>query len=171
MNKTILSGFLVLASSSATLAQTTPAPAPTTTQQTIILKPGNMQVQAHSAANRPDRAPVYPGGEQALGLFFLNNLKYPDAARVKQLSGIVLVNATVNEDGTVSNPVVAKSLSPECDAEALRVVPMLTGWQPAMRKGRPLPVLIQLPVPFGGAGDMKIEMNNRPSPAGRRGVK
>jgi protein TonB len=41
------------------------------------------------------------------------------------------------------------------------VVPLLTGWQPAMRRGRPLPVLIQLPVPFGGAGEMKVEQNRR----------
>jgi protein TonB len=169
MKKTILSALLVVASASAALAQT-PATTTGTAQQPIVLKADNMQVQAHSAANRPDRAPVYPGGEQALGLFFLQNIKYPEAARVKELSGIVLVTATVNADGSVSNPVVAKSLSPECDAEALRVVPLLTGWQPAMRKGRPVPVLIQLPVPFGGAGNMKIEMNNRPSPAGvRRG--
>ena len=59
-----------------------PAPAPT--QQPIVLQRGHMQVQAHSAANRPDRAPVYPGGEQALGLFFLEHLKYPDAARAKR---------------------------------------------------------------------------------------
>ena len=152
----------LLAAPAMALAQQ-PAPAPTT-QQPIVLRPGHMQVQAHSAANRPDRAPVYPGGEQALGLFFLEHLKYPEAARVKQLSGTVVVNATVNVDGTVSNPAVAKSLSPECDAEALRVVPLLADWQPAMRKGRPLPVLIQLPVPFGGAGTIKVEMNNRPSP-------
>jgi len=161
MTKPLLSVLLLLASASAAQAQQA-APAPK--QEPIVLRPGNMQVQAHSASNRPDRAPVYPGGEQALGLFFLEHIKYPDAARVKQLSGMVLVTATVNTDGTVSNPVVAKSLSPECDAEALRVVPLLTGWQPAMRKGRPLPVLIQLPVPFGGAGDIKVEMNNRPSP-------
>ncbi|MDB5234339.1 MAG: hypothetical protein JWR44_1332 [Hymenobacter sp.] len=158
MTKTILSLALVLAASATALAQQ-PAPAPA--QQPIVLRPGNMQVQAHPASNRPDRAPVYPGGEQALGLFFLEHLKYPEAARVKQVTGAVLVTATVNVDGTVSNPVVAKSLSPECDAEALRVVPLLTGWQPAMRKGRPLPVLIQLPVPFGSAADMKVEFNKR----------
>ena len=168
MTKYILPALMLLAAASVAQAQ---QPAPTTAQQTIVLEPGNMQVQAHSAANRPDRAPVYPGGEQALGLFFLENIKYPDAARAKQLSGIVLVTATVNANGSVTNPVVAKSLSPECDAEALRVVPLLTGWQPAMRKGRPLPVLIQLPVPFGGAGNMKIEMNNRPSPSSSKRVK
>ncbi len=138
-------------------AQQPAAPA----QQPIVLQRDHMQVQAHSAANRPDRAPVYPGGEQALGLFFLQNINYPEAARAKHLSGKVLVTATVNADGTVSNPVVAQSLSPECDAEALRVVPLLTGWQPAMRRSRPLPVLIQLPVPFGGAGEMTVEQSRR----------
>ncbi|MBD2722462.1 MULTISPECIES: energy transducer TonB [Hymenobacter] len=171
MTKTILLTILAVGSAASAARAQAPAATPGAAQQPIILKADNMQVQAHSAANRPDRAPVYPGGEQALGLFFLENIKYPEAARVKALSGIVLVTATVNADGSVTNPVVAKSLSPECDAEALRVVPLLTGWQPAMRKGRPVPVLIQLPVPFGGAGNMKIEMNNRPSPAGVRRVK
>ncbi|HEX8504685.1 MAG TPA: energy transducer TonB [Hymenobacter sp.] len=158
MTKPYFSLLLVLAAAPVALAQQ-PAAAPA--QQPIVLRPGQMQVQANPAANRPDRAPVYPGGAQALGLFFLEHIKYPEAARVKQLSGTVLVTATVNADGSVTNPVVAKSLSPECDAEALRVVPLLTGWQPAMRRGRPLPVLIQLPVPFGGAGEIKIEQTGR----------
>lgn len=156
MTKTYLSFLLVLAAAPVALGQQ-----PAAAQQPIVLRPGQMQVQANPAANRPDRAPVYPGGAQALGLFFLEHIKYPEAARVKQLSGTVLVTATVNADGSVTNPVVAKSLSPECDAEALRVVPLLTGWQPAMRRGRPLPVLIQLPVPFGGAGEIKIEQTGR----------
>jgi protein TonB len=162
MNRTIFSFLLVLAAAPAALAQQ-PAPA----QQIIVLQPGHMQVKAHPDANRPDRAPVYPGGELALGLFFLDQVKYPEAARVKQLSGSVLVTATVNADGTVTDPVVAKSLSPECDAEALRVVPLMTGWQPAMRRGHPLAMLIQLPVPFGGAGDIKVEQN-RPQPKPKR---
>lgn len=150
--------FLALLGPLTAWAQKPAAPA-TTTPAPIVLRPGNMQVQANPAANRPDRAPVYPGGEQALGLFFLEHIQYPEAARVKQLSGRVLVTATLNVDGTVSNPVVAQSLSPECDAEALRVVPLLTGWQPAMRRSRPVPVLIQLPVPFGSSGEMKVEQS------------
>lgn len=134
---------------------------PAATPPPIVLHPGHMEAPANSAPNRPDRAPVYPAGEEGLGLFFLENIKYPEAARVKQLSGTVLVTATVNADGRVSDPKVAQSLSPECDAEALRVVPLLTGWQPAMRRGRPLAVLIQLPVPFGSAGIMHVEQNRR----------
>ena len=158
MMNPILTLLLLVAAAPVALAQ---QPAPAAPQQTIVLKPGDMQVQAKPAANRPDRAPVYPGGEQALGLFFLEHINYPAAAKAKQLSGVVLVNATVNVDGSVSNPVVAKSLSAECDAEARRVVALMSGWQPAMRRGRPLPVLVQLPVPFGGAGEMKVEQTRR----------
>ncbi|WP_310395149.1 energy transducer TonB [Hymenobacter sp.] len=150
--------ILALFSPLAARAQQPAAPA---AQAPIVLRPGDMQVQARSAANRPDRAPVYPGGEQALGLFFLEHIKYPEAARVKQLSGMVVVTATVNVDGSVSNPQVTQSLSPECDAEARRVVSLLTGWQPAMRRSRPLAVLIQLPVPFGTAGHMTVDQARR----------
>ena len=141
----------------------TPAPA---TGQTIILKPGQMQVQRNPAANRPDRAPVYPGGEMAMGLFFLEHLNYP-TAKAAGINGTVLVNATVNENGSITNPVVAESLSPECDAEALRVVGLLAGWQPAMRRGHPLPVLVQLPVPFGESGVMHVEQVRRQPARGR----
>ena len=130
-----------------------PAPA----KKTIVLDAAHMQVQRNPAANRPDRAPVYPGGEQALGMFFLEHLNYPEAARAKGINGKVLITATVNVDGSISNPMVAQSLSPECDAEALRVVGLMAGWQPAMRRGHPLPVLVQLPVPFGAAGVMHVE--------------
>lgn len=159
----ILLFALALMGPAAALAQQ-PAPA----QQTIVLNPAHMQVQRLSDANRPDRAPVYPGGEQALGLFFLEHINYPEAARAKGLTGKVLVTATVNADGTIGSPKVAQSLSPECDAEALRVVSLLTGWQPAMRRSRPLAVLIQLPVPFGAAGVMTVD-HSRPLP--RRGKK
>ena len=154
--------FALLAAGAAHAQQ--PAPA---TGQTIILKPGQMQVQRNPAANRPDRAPVYPGGETAMGLFFLEHINYPAAARANGTTGKVLVNATVNEDGSIANPVVAQSLSPECDAEALRVVGLLSGWQPAMRRGHPLPVLVQLPVPFGAAGVMRVEQVRRQPARGR----
>ena len=154
MNQLILSFLLLLAAAPVARAQQ-PVPAP------IVLQPGNKQLQARAAANRPDRLPVYPGGAQALGLFFLEHINYPAAARAKQLSGTVLVTATLDAEGRVSEPKVTTSLSPECDAEALRVVPLLTGWQPAMRRGRPVAMLIQLPVPFGGAGEIRVEQNRR----------
>jgi protein TonB len=125
-------------------------------QQPIVLKPGRMQVQAHGAANRPDKAPQFPGGAAALGVFFQQHVKYPEAARVKGITGNVLVTATVGVDGMLSDFKVAQPLSPECDTEALRAMAQLPAWQPATRKGVPVPVQIQLPVPFANGDILKV---------------
>lgn len=143
--------LLLLLASATARAQTVPAPAPT------VLRAGRMQAQARGgAANRPDKAPQYPGGPQALGAFFQENVKYPEAARVKSITGNVLLSATVGPDGRLSDLKVAHSLSPACDAEALRVAALLPAWQPATRLGVPLPVAIQLPVPFGNGSTLKV---------------
>jgi protein TonB len=155
MTKSSFSLLLLLAATPAAFAQqpgtTAPAKAP------IVLKSGHMQVQAHGAANRPDKAPSFPGGAPALGVFFQQHVKYPEAARVKNITGNVLLTATVGVDGTLSDFKVAQSLSPECDAEALRAAAQLPAWQPATRKGVPVPVMIQLPVPFANGNVLKVE--------------
>lgn len=134
-------------------AQTAPAPA----KQPIELRAGHMQVQRTPAANRPDRPPQYPGGAEAMSAFFQQTVKYPEAARVKNITGDVVVNATVAADGKLQNPTVVQSLSPECDAEALRVLALMPAWQPATRKGQPVAVLVRLPVPFGNSKNLKVE--------------
>ena len=130
----------------ATLAQQSPT----------VLRPGRMQAQAHGAANRPDKAPEFPGGAAALGEFFQQTVKYPEAARVKGITGNVLVQATVGANGALSGLKVNQSLSPECDSEALRAVALLPAWQPARRKGVPVPVAIVVPVPFANGDVLKV---------------
>ncbi|MCB2408306.1 energy transducer TonB [Hymenobacter lucidus] len=128
-----------------------PAKAPT------VLKPGRMQAQARPAANRPDVPPQFPGGAQALSEFFQQQIKYPEAARVNKITGSVLTAFTIDTDGRVSSPSVVKRLSPECDAEALRVLGTMPAWKPATRKGQPVAIQVQLPVPFGDASTLKVE--------------
>ncbi len=128
-------------------------------QKTItVFSPESMAPRAHGGpVNRPDKAPQYPGGSQAMGKFFHETIQYPEADRVKEITGNVLLSATIGPDGHLNNVSVAQSLSPACDAEALRVVALMPAWQPATRKGQPLPVSIQLPVPFGNADILTIE--------------
>ena len=151
---------LVLATPLAALAQTRPAPA----KAPIVLTPGHMQPQAGGGAdNRPDHAPEFPGGEEAMGEFFSQNVKIPVKAKQARVAGDVLVTATVGTDGKLVNPVIAKGLTPECNAEALRVVQALPAWQPATRRGVPVPVMVQVPVPFDNAGVVRFE-NDRKVP-------
>jgi periplasmic protein TonB len=130
---------------------------PAAPKQPIELKAGHMQAQARPAANRPDVPPQYPGGAQAMGAFFQQNIKYPEAARVKGVTGSVELTATVGVDGRLTNAVVAKPLSVACDAEALRVLALMPAWKPATRKGEPVAVQVRLPVPFGNSQNLRVE--------------
>jgi protein TonB len=149
---------LLLATPFAALAQTKPAPA----KAPITLTPGHMQVQPGGGAeNRPDKAPEFPGGEEAMGDFFTQNVQVPAKAKQARVTGDVLVTATVGTDGKLVNPKIAKGLTPECNAEALRVVQLLPAWQPATRRGVPVPIMVQVPVPFDNAAVTKFENDRR----------
>jgi protein TonB len=151
---------LLLASPLLALAQARPAPA----KAPITLSPGNMQLQAGGGAeNRPDRAPEFPGGEEAMGEFFAKNVQIPVKAKQARVTGDVLVTATVGPDGKLTSPKVAKGLTPECNAEALRVVQAMPAWQPATRRGVPVATMVQVPVPFDNAAVTKFE-NDRKVP-------
>lgn len=156
---------LLLAAPLAAFAQAKPAPTKSAPAKApIVLTPGNMQLQAGGGAdNRPDRAPEFPGGEEAMGEFFSKNVQIPVKAKQARVTGDVLVTATVDVTGKLTNPKIAKGLTPECNAEALRVVQTLPAWQPATRRGVPVPVLVQVPVPFDNAGVVKFE-NDRKVP-------
>ena len=133
---------------------------PASLAKPVELKAGRMQAQARPASNRPDVAPQFPGGADALGAFFQLNIKYPETSGVNNPTGNVVVTATLEANGRLTNPVVAQSLSPAQDAEALRVVTLLPAFKPATRKGQPVPVMISLPVPFGNGQILKVEQAN-----------
>ncbi|RZK31753.1 MAG: energy transducer TonB [Hymenobacter sp.] len=142
-------------------AQSRPAPA---AKAPVTLGPGNMQLQAGGGAeNRPDHAPEYPGGEEAMGEYFSQSVQVPAKAKQARVTGDVIVQATVDTSGKLTNPKIAKGLTPECNAEALRVVQAMPAWQPATRRGVPVAILVQVPVPFDNAGVTKFE-NDRKVP-------
>ena len=92
--------------------------------------------------------PVYPGGNTALKETIVKNLKYPDAALKAGISGTVLVNFTIDQNGKVQNIKVMQGISPECDAEAIRVTSLLIGWEPGKRQGKPVNISMAMPVEF-----------------------
>lgn len=135
------------------------AQAPPAARAPVVLSPGHRPPT--SAAGRPDRPPIFPGGEEALSDFFAQNVQVPAKAKAARVTGSVLVTATVGADGHLTSPKVAQGLTPECNAEALRVVQLLPPWQPATRRGAPVPVLVQVPVPFDNAGVVRFEQDRR----------
>ena len=95
-----------------------------------------------------EQMPEYPGGEGALLEFIRNNTRYPEAARAEKIEGRVIVRFVVNTSGKVEDLSVIKGVHPLLDAEALRVVSLLTGWLPGAQGGKPVNVWYMVPVSF-----------------------
>ena len=95
-----------------------------------------------------EEMPQYPGGEKALLDFLKENTKYPESAKADKIEGRVIVRFIVNKSGNVEGLSVMKGVDPALDAEALRVVGMLSGFKPGMQGGKPVPVWYMVPVNF-----------------------
>lgn len=93
-------------------------------------------------------SPSYPGGEEALQLYFAKQTVYPKNAAANGIEGIVTVTCTINTDGTVSNPKVTNFIDPELEAEAVRLVSAMTGWIPAEENGKPVAATTEVNVKF-----------------------
>lgn len=91
--------------------------------------------------------PLYSGGSKALREFLKAHLQYPQDAMDQRIEGVVTIGYQVNDDGVVENPVVIKSLSPSCDAEALRLVQMLQ-YEKARNRGVRLKVNCKVNINF-----------------------
>jgi len=111
----------------------------------IVVNTNSLFAQGMHADNL---MPVYPGGIPVLKETIVKNLKYPDAALKAGISGSVLVNFTIDKDGKLQNIKVMQGLSPECDAEAIRVTSLLKGWEPGKRQGKPVNITLSMPVEF-----------------------
>lgn len=92
--------------------------------------------------------PVFPGGNAALQKFIKINTRYPKAARRKRVSGTVHVKFQIAIDGTVTNPVIARSDSELLNEEALRIVKSLPKFTPGYQDGKPVPVMMNFPFVF-----------------------
>ena len=95
-----------------------------------------------------EKMPEFPGGTSAMLLFLNKGIHYPVAAMKSNTQGRVIVSFVVGKDGTISQSKVVKSVSPELDAEALRVVNSMPAWQPGMQNNKPVNVKYTIPISF-----------------------
>lgn len=96
----------------------------------------------------PDVLPEYPGGVNGLMSFLSENLIYPQKAIEDNIQGKVVVKFVVDKKGKAANPEVINSIHPLLDAEALRVVSLLTGFTPGQKNGQSVNTWYTLPINF-----------------------
>ncbi|MBU0486460.1 MAG: energy transducer TonB [Bacteroidetes bacterium] len=71
------------------------------------------------------KVPEYPGGNEAFRKFILENMKIPEDAVENAISGVVILDIEVDDNGKVGDIVIEKGLGYGCDDEAIRLAKML----------------------------------------------
>ena len=95
-----------------------------------------------------EEMPQFPGGMGEAMKFLAKNMKYPVAAQQAKIEGRVIVQFVVERDGSVSDVKVMRGVSPELDAEAIRVVSMMPKWIPGKQRGKAVAVKYTMPIIF-----------------------
>ena len=95
-----------------------------------------------------ERTPEFPGGMGELMKFLQRNVRYPAAAQQAGIQGKVEVEFTVKKDGSVSDVKVIRSVNPELDAEAVRVISAMPKWKPGEQRGTPVDARFEMPIVF-----------------------
>jgi len=92
--------------------------------------------------------PQFPGGAVELMKWLTKNLRYPPKAQQQKVQGRVVAVFYVEKDGSITGLNIVRSLSAECDQEALRVLKMMPNWTPGIQHDKPCRTKVQIPIVF-----------------------
>ncbi len=95
-----------------------------------------------------DEMPQFPTGEEGLGKFISEYIKYPSRAKDEGIQGRILCSFIIRKDGAVSNLEVINGLDNDLDNEALRVLSMMPKWTPGKNDNKVVSVKCILPIDF-----------------------
>ena len=92
--------------------------------------------------------PEFPGGTKALHKYMADNIKYPEEALKKGISGTVYVSFIIFDNGEVDKVSILRGVGYGLDEEALRVVKTMPKWKPGTQDGKAVNVAFNLPINF-----------------------
>ena len=95
-----------------------------------------------------DNMPEFPRGMTACLQYLARNIKYPVIAQKEGAQGKVIVQMVIEKDGSVDHVSIVRSITPELDAEAARVVKSMPKWKPATVKDKAVRCRYTVPVTF-----------------------
>ncbi len=98
-----------------------------------IVKKNSINKKSYTAV---EQAAEFPGGAKGFGIFLQDNLRYPPAAQTANIGGVVYIQFVVNQDRSVTDFEILKSVGFGCDEEAIRVLKLTSGmWTPGKQNG------------------------------------
>lgn len=96
-----------------------------------------------------EQMPEFNYRDQTVQMYLKNNIRYPETARDEGRAGTVHLRFVVETDGKVSGVEIIKSSGfVDLDWEACRIIRLMPDWKPGKQNGKPVRVLMALPVRF-----------------------
>ena len=109
-----------------------------------------------------EQMPEYPGGVVEMTKFLQRNIQYPANAAKNEVEGRVILQFVVEKNGQIGEVKVVRSVDPELDAEAMRVVKSMPNFIPGRQDGKPVAVLYTIPISF--KFQSKPQQQEQPNP-------
>ena len=91
--------------------------------------------QIYETRQLEETAKPYFADGSNMAQYIINNLEYPESAKMAEVNGTVRLDFVVETNGNVSNITVNKSVGAGCDNEAIRLL-QNTHWIPAVKNGK-----------------------------------
>ena len=104
--------------------------------------------QEHVQKGELTKEAEFPGGKEAMYAYMGDNIKYSKTAQEQGISGKVIIEFTIKDNGNVAFVNVIKGVSEELDKEAIRVIKHMPDWTPAEVDGKPVSSQLKLPIMF-----------------------
>lgn len=115
--------------------------------RTAVIKP-TADSDSSKIFGAAEEMPSFPGGEKALMQYIKDNTYYPEEMCEGAAQGRVMVGFIINEDGSISDVKVLRSLTPELDEVAVKIVKGMPKWNPGKQNGKAVKTKYTVPVSF-----------------------
>lgn len=115
--------------------------------RTAVIKP-TADPDSSKIFGAAEEMPSFPGGEKALMQYIKDNTYYPEEMCEGAAQGRVMVGFVINEDGSISDVKVLRSLTPEFDEVAVKIVKGMPRWNPGKQNGKAVKTKYTVPVSF-----------------------
>lgn len=113
-----------------------------------------------AAADKADVMPQYPGGQAELVKKLRKNIKYPQKAIDRNISGTVKAQFIVNADGSLGRVGVNQEISPLLAESVVGAINKCTGWAAGITAGKPSRVRYEFNVEFVLESTMDKRVDN-----------
>jgi len=105
-------------------------------------------VEEEEVIDFPEVEAEFIGGPQELMKYIKLNVQYPPTSIEMNEQGKVYLSFVVEPDGSITNVVVERGVSPDLDREAKRVVRSMPKWKPGESKAKKSRTRCRLPINF-----------------------